>query len=358
MTKTEITAFDLHFLTQELQPLIGERLDKIYVIKEREILITFGNKKMIQFKPGKIWTPMQKPATPEQIHPFAAQLRKIIGNSKVERLEQVCSERILALTLSRSGKKFALYIEIFGRGNIVLCDESNIVISALALNERVQRKQTYQLPKSTDTFHLEEKQFAEKMLQSKENISKTLAVQFGLGKTIAEELCVRCGIPSAEQVKEEHAHEIYHELHKMLEQKTSAQLIFDNNIPIDATPIQFQIYASKKRENIDRFGDALDRLFALPAEAIKEQKTAPLQEKLKKIETMIKMQEQNLARLQEKAEEERKKGEYIYEHYQEINKLLSDIIEAKKKLSWKEIKAKFSQIKEINEATGEVIVEV
>jgi predicted ribosome quality control (RQC) complex YloA/Tae2 family protein len=358
MTKTEITAFDLHFLTQELQNLANERLDKIYVLDDRGVLITFGNKAMLQVEPGKLWTPLQKPATPEQIHPFAAQLRKLIGNSKVERIGQVCSERILSIHVIRSGKKFVLLLEIFGRGNIVLCDETNSVIAALALNERVQRRQAYQLPKGTDAFHIDEKQFAGKLLESQDNISKTLAAAMGLGKTLAEELCVRCGISTAEKPTAEHAHEIHHELHKMLGQKTGAQLVFDGIIIADATPIPFQCYAAKKRENIEGFGAALDRIFSLPAEAVKEQKTAPVQEKLKKIETMIQMQEQSLARLEQKAEEERKKGEYIYEHYQEVSKLLSEIVEAKKKLSWKEVKQKFPQILELNEATGEIIVEV
>jgi len=356
--KTEITAFDLHFLLTELQPLVGKRLDKIYILENRGVLTTFGSKAMIQAEPGRIWIPLNKPAAPEQIHPFAAQLRRIIGNSKVERIEQVCSERILAIHLARSGKRFVLILEIFGRGNVVLCDETNIVIAALALNERVQRGQAYVLPKGTDTFHMDEKQFAEKLLQSKDNISKTLAVQFGLGKTLAEELCVRCGISAQEKPTAEHADELYHELHRMLSQTPAAQLVYEGSILADATPIPFQCYAAKKRENIEGFGAALARIFALPAEAVKEQKTAPVQEKLKKIETMIRMQEQSLAMLEQKAEEERKKGEYIYEHYQEVSKLLSEITEAKKELSWKEVKAKFPQIKEINEATGDVIVEV
>ncbi|MEM4239783.1 MAG: NFACT family protein [Candidatus Woesearchaeota archaeon] len=358
MTKTEITSFDLHFLLTELQPLVGTRLDKIYVLGDRGVLITFGNKKMLQAGPGKLWLPAEKPQTPEQIHPFAAQMRKLIGNSKVERIEQVCSERILAIHIMRSGKSFVLFIEIFGRGNIILCDSTGIVMAALALNDRVQRGKPYQLPKSIDTFHLDGKQFCEKFLESRDNVSKTLAAGLGLGKILAEELCVRCGISTAEKPTAGHADEIYHELQKMLSQTPSPQIIYEGSILADATPVPFQCYATKKRENIESFGAALARIFALPAEAVKEQKTAPVQEKLKKIETMIQMQEQSLARLQEKAEEERKKGEYIYEHYQEIKKLLDEIIEAKKKLSWKEVKAKFPQIQEINEATGDIVVEI
>jgi predicted ribosome quality control (RQC) complex YloA/Tae2 family protein len=358
MTKTEITAFDLHFLLQELQPLANERLDKIYVLEDRGILITFGAKIMLQAEPGKCWTPLQRPATPEQIHPFAAQLRKLIGNSRISKIEQVCSERIIAIHVTRSEKQFILYLEVFGRGNVVLCDGEGIVITVLALNDRVQRGKAYQLPKSIDTFHLDSREFAEKFAESKENISKTLAVQFGLGKVLAEELCVRCGIPAAEPVKKEHADDIFRILHELLVKKISPQIIYEGSIVSDATPIPFDCYSAKKRENVESFGSALDRIFALPAEAVKEQKLAPTSTQLQKVETMIAVQQQNLAQLEQKSVEERKKGEYIYEHYQEIKKLLDEIVEAKKKLSWKEVKAKFSQIKEINEATADIVVEI
>ena len=355
--KTEITSFDLHFLVTELQPLVNERLDKIYVLEERGVLLTFGNKVLLQAAPGKLWTPLERPPTPEQIHSFAAQLRKLIGNSKVVKLEQVCSERILALHLNRSEKQFILYLELFGRGNMLLCDGENIVLTALALNTRVQRGKPYQLPDTPDTFHMSEHDFALRFAQSTENVSKTLAVQFGLGKVLAEELCVRTGVPATDKATPEHAKDVYPILKMLLAQTLRPQIINDGSIVIDAVPILFDCYANKKRENIDNFGAALTRVFAMPAEAVKEQKLSPVKAQLHKIQTMIDMQQKRLGELEQKAVEEHKKGEYIYEHYQDVKQLLTDIVEAKKTMSWKDVKAKFKQIKELNEATGDVIVE-
>ncbi len=356
--KTEITAFDLWFLTRELQPLVGERLDKIYVLEDRNILLTFGTKTFLQVAPGKLWTPVSKPETPQQIHPFAAQLRKLIGNSKVVTIEQVCSERILALHVERSEKHFVLSLEIFGRGNVVLCDGTNTVITALALNNRVQRGQPYQLPETIDTFHLDEHDFAIRFAQSNDNVSKTLAVQFGLGRVLADELCVRSGTPSIDAATPEHAKDIFPILKKLLEQKSSPQLIHDDARLIDAMPIPFQCSANKKRENVTSFGEALARIFALPAEAVHEQKLRPVRQQLEKVENMIAIQQQNLTELEAKATTEYKKGEYVYAQYQEIKQLLADIITTKKTMSWKEVKDKFKQIKEINEASGEIMVEI
>ena len=355
--KTEITAFELHFLVQELQSLVNVRLDKTYVLEDRGLLLTFGNKTLLQASPGKLWIPLNRPETPDKIHQFAAQLRKFIGNSKIQKIEQVCSERILSFHVLRSEKNYILYIEVFGRGNVILCDASNVVITALAINSRVQRNQPYKLPESVDTFHINEQDFALRFSQSTDNVSKTLARNFGLGRVLAEELCVRSGVSPTEKATPEHAKDIYPLLRMMLAQKPQPQLIFEDSRILDATPIQFQCYANNKRENIERFGQALDRIFALPASAIKEQKLAPMKKQLEKIEKRIKMQQQSLTNLLKKAAEEHKKGEYIYEHYQEVKKLLDEVVEAKKTLSWKEVKDKFKKIKEINEATGEITVE-
>ena len=358
MMKTEITAFDLAFLTRELQALVGEWLDKTYILGDRGFLITFGNKTMLQATPSSCWIPVTKPETPEKIHPFAARLRKLIGNSKVLTIEQVCSERILAVRVRRSEKEYVLYLEIFGRGNIILCDATNIVLAALAMNNRVQRDQAYKLPESIDTFHMDEREFALKFAQSTDNASKTLAVQFGLGKTLAEELCVRSGVSASETATPQHAQEMHLALKKLLSQESKPQLIHDNSILLDVTPIPFDCYANKKRENVQSFGQALARIFAVPAAAVKEQKLVPMQKKLQKIETMIALQQKNLAVLEQKAVQEHKTGEYLYEHYQEVKQLLADIVEAKKTLSWKEVKAKFKQIQELNEATGDVTVDI
>lgn len=356
--KTEITAFDLYFLAKQLQKLVGERLEKFHVLDERKILMSFTSKTLLQAEPGKIWTPLTKPETPEKIHPFAALVRKNIGNSRIVKIEQVCSERILALHAERSNRHYVLYLEVFARGNAILCDANHTVIGALATNNRVQKAQTYQLPEGTDTFHMDEKTFAKKFVQSTENVSKTLAVQFGLGRTLAEELCVRCGIPANDKVSEEHAHETYHALQEMLKQEPSPQLVYDNSILIDATPIPFQLHAGRKRENVEDFGKALAMVFSLPATAVREQKLEPVKKQVDRINTMITLQQQNLAKLENEAETARKKAEYIYENYQLVKQLLSDIIEAKKKLSWKEIKEKFKQVREINEATGDITIDL
>jgi predicted ribosome quality control (RQC) complex YloA/Tae2 family protein len=358
MSKTEITAFELAFLVRELQPLVGERLDKFYVLDDRAVLLSFGNKTLLQADPGRCWTPIDRPETPSQIHPFAAQMRKFIGNGKIAKLEQVCSERILALHILRSDKEFILYLEIFGRGNAILCDHAGTVINALALNTRVARKSAYQLPESLDTFHLSEQDFALRFAQSTDNVSKTLAVQFGLGKVVAEELCVRSGVAATDNATPEHAKDLYSLLKLLLAQPLKPQLIYDGSILADVTPIALDSFANRKRENVERFGAALARVFAVPASAVKEQKLSPVTKHLQKVEAMIAAQQKNLLELERKAAEEHQKGEYIYEHYQEIKQLLTDVLEAKKTMSWKEVKAKFPKILELNEATADMTVDL
>ena len=61
------------------------------------------------------------------------------------------------------------------------------------------------------------------------------------------------------------------------------------------------------------------------------------------------------------AKQSQRTGELIYENYQLVKDILTQIQEARKKYTWQEIKQKLKDhdiIKEVNEKTGELILEL
>jgi len=90
----------------------------------------------------------------------------------------------------------------------------------------------------------------------------------------------------------------------------------------------------------------------------KSQTEIAYETQIEKINRMIEMQKKNMSKLEKNIKENQKKGEYIYENYQEFHKLISAIIELRKTLSWKEIKQKIPQVKDLDEATQSVILEI
>ena len=73
------------------------------------------------------------------------------------------------------------------------------------------------------------------------------------------------------------------------------------------------------------------------------------------------MQEAKIIELQKSADENQRKGEAIYEKYQLAFSILEEIKKARKTHSWKEIKEKLKGhkiIKEVNEKTGEIVLDI
>ena len=76
---------------------------------------------------------------------------------------------------------------------------------------------------------------------------------------------------------------------------------------------------------------------------------------------MIALQEKSVKKLEKDAIENQRKGELVYEHYQELKEILEELNKAKAKFSLQEIKAKLqghSKIKDVNPKTSDVIVEI
>ncbi len=82
--------------------------------------------------------------------------------------------------------------------------------------------------------------------------------------------------------------------------------------------------------------------------------------KATQLEDRIKVQQKRLKELEHEVQDNQRKGELIYENYQELNKIIEGLKEARKTMSWKEIKEKIKnkKIKKIDEKTGDVTVEV
>lgn len=326
--KKELTSIEVFFIAKELKELEGQRLDKVYQLAKQEFLFQFQSKKFLVIKlPSKIYIADKKPETPERLGGIAAKLRKELGNQRLNNVLQIDSERILCFEFD----KIKVFIELFGKGKIII--------------------DKYSPEKTIDTFNLAEKEFVEQFVGSKENISKTLAVKFALGGIYAKELCIRASVEPTAKTDEETAKKIFAKLKELLKQKTHAHLVLEDSEIKDATPFLLEAYKHLKNRAEKTFSSALEQAFAV-------KKTTAQDKQIAKIDKMIKMQEQNFAELEKKSQQEQEKGKFLYDHYQEIKQLVDEISKAReKKQSWDEIKKKFKQIKEIDKAASEVLIE-
>ncbi len=309
---------DLMFMTKELQTLIGGRIDKIYHLDNDiyiYIYITSKGKKLLRIKPNKAWLTTYKPEFEELGH-FAETLRKHIGNARIKTIKQVKSERILEITLEKE-KEYKLYIEFFSNGNIILEKEGKIICARIERkwkDRTIRRGQKYEMPPEvTDLLNITEEQVNKAVKDN--SVSQALAI-LGFGKDYAFEICLRTGI-SPNQVNAD-SKRLIKAIKEILNSEINPQVYYEAEKAVDATPIPF---ISKKQKNVSTqtFSAAIELVEEKPVKKDKAQGEAD------KVGGIIKKQKEQIKISEEKAALEQRRGELIYEKYQELKEIIEKI---------------------------------
>jgi len=367
--RKEINALELRIILRELEFLIGSRVDKCYSPERSHFLLQFhvpsiGKKILRILFPSLFYLTEKKGTMPARPTGFVLVLRKYLEGAKLISLNQIRNERIVQFKFKRKDILYSLYVELFGNGNLIICDENNKILSLLEAREWKDRKlargELYMLPpEREDIFSVSENRFYELLTTStKQSLVAALAT-LGLGGMYAEELCNKTGLDSkqAPQITKKEAKKLFTTLHLLMKQAIQPVIVVQNGKPIEALPFPFTTYADEQ-QSTKTFSQALDAVLtpSLAPKTISKHQIA-----IDKLKKAITIQTKNITRLEQLANENQQKGELIYERYQEINTLLNALSEARKKYSWEQIQEKVKKhalIKEIIPKTGEVVIEL
>lgn len=369
--KKQLSSIDLHFLLKELEVLKDSRIDKIYQ-PEKEIIVfslhkTNVGKKLLRIDVGKtIYLLEEKEEYPE-ILGFGQFLRKHLDGYFLYEIEQLKPERILKLSFKVKDDKKHLYLEFFGKGNAILCNEHDAIINALEHHEFRERvvkpKLKYVYPvMNYNMFDLKEGNLDELLKNSKkDSIIVALATELGLGGIYSEEVCLLSDIDKNQNPKnigEKQIHSILASIKQIINNKIDAKVVFDeNNNVADVIPFGLKYYEKNKNREFKTFSEALSFFYS----QFKEVKESAVDKRIKELQRIIETQKQTIEELRKEEHELRRKGEAIYHNYQLVKEVLDEINKASKKYSWKEIKEKLKghkTIKEINEKDRKIVVEI
>ncbi len=369
--KKQISAIDLHYLLKELEVLTNSRIDKIYQPEKETIIFSLHKtnlgKKLLRIDIGKATYILEEKEAYEEILGFGQFLRKYLDGHFLTDIEQIEPERILKLSFKIKDDKKHLYLEFFGKGNAILCNEHNIIINALEHHEFRERvvkpKLKYVYPiMSYNLFEIGKKQLEELFKNSKkESIVVSLATELGLGGLYSEETCLLSNIDKSikpQNIEEKQLHSILNSIKKIMHNKIGAKVVFDeNNNIVDAIPFDLKFYEKHKKQEFKTFSEAVSYFYS----QFKEIKESAADRKIKELQRIIETQKQTIGQLRKEEHELRQKGELVYHNYNLIKEVLEEINKASKKYSWKEIKEKLKEhkiIKEVNEKERKVVVEV
>ena len=352
--------------------LVNGRIDNIFQADKKEFYIQFHvsnvGKKILRVTDKLLYLTDNKPEI--EIQPgFCAYLRKQLTNSRLKKITQIDSERIVEFIFEIKDGIRKLVAELFGGGNLLILDEKGVILSAAHYEKYKDRqilpKLKYAYPKMKYyIFGLKLKDLKELLNKTAiENLVKCLAIDLGLGGVYSEEVCLLSGANKNEKpsnLKEKEINEIFAAINKLLNRKTKAVIVYKEKEALDALPFQLAFYKDLETKEFESFNQALNYYFTNEFRQIKK-KDSPYEAQIKELNRIILEQESTIKSLKDKAEEDKNKGEIIYNNYPLIKDILEEINKASKKYSWKEIKEKLKghkTVKDVDVKDKKIVVEI
>lgn len=350
--KGEMRSLEVRALVDELQQLIGSRLDKVYQPHLKEFFFQFsakGKGKILLrvIVPATAYIASHKPEMTAMPRDFCVVLRKHLSNAFLDKVEQLSFDRILMLTFGKGENTYHVVIELFSRGNVILCDKDRNIIHALTYkawrDRSVKRKVAYEQPPARgNPFEISRKEF-DTCLSSGEEVVRILAADLGLGNAYAEEVCLQAGVdkktakPHGEQLKA-----LWESTKKIINAKPKPQLVWrGKDVLADVVLFPLKFYDQCEQKPAKTLSAGLETAFKDFSFADDASASGKQQKKLAQLERVLQSQEEMISSLKEGITENHRKGEFIYEHYQEIATLLDEIREALKTKPWKEVREEF-----------------
>ncbi len=358
----ELSSMDIYYLMKELKQLENSKVDRIYHTTENyeELLVvvhvTGKGKHIIKVMlPSMILMDYSKEEQGTATG-LCMMLRKNLEGSILASIEQVSFERVIILTFQRKEERKHLIIELFGKGNIIFCDDKLNILNTLReehwKDREIKKKQAYQQPISNNILKMDEKEI-EKIINTSKRTSlvKVLAMDLGLGGVYAEELCATIGIDK--ESKNADSKKILKGINELLKKNTKPN-------SVDGKIFPFELQTKKAEKYYDSFNEAI-----LQNIELKDMQKEKYDKQKEKIDAIINQQSKILEETEKEIIENQRKAESIYEHYKELEDIIKVIKDAQKKYGWKEVKKrlkedkKFSRIiKDINEKEQTITIEL
>lgn len=357
MRKSSLSSIELHVLIEEFQKITGARVGKIYNPDKKQIIIelykTGVGKRFLRYEHPFLWLSESKPEAPEKASSFVMSLRRLLEGSFIKKIEQLGSERVVEINLTKKDKEYILIIELFSKGNTILTDAEKKIIQVEEkqkwADRVVEQGEKYILKKKQSVFELDKKEFISKFISSKDNVSKTLAVEFGLGGAYSEEVCIRADLGKNAAVNKKNAELCFNSLNDLLKERENS-VINEKEEVIDIVPFKLKLYEIYPKLEFPTFSEAIDSVLIKKVKKIKSQ----YDEKIEQIQKRIEIQEMQEKNIVQEIEENQKKAEYIYKKYQEIKEILDKAKSIKDRKKLKEL----PEIKDVKEKEGIIVVDV
>ncbi len=336
MDEREFTSLDLFYMLKEIKRIEGAFVNKVYQKGDKlYLMLRKSENLMLVVGPNRFHLTEYKPEFPTKPPNFSMLLRKHLVGTKIEKLEQLDFDRVLILHFTY-GKK--LVIELFGKGNILLLNENNVIIQPLRFQEWKARslkpkKEYVPPPKGENPLEINKLDFSMSLQSSKKDVVRTLALNFGLGGVYAEEICAMANVDKNTLCSKIFTGDIpliYKNMQKLFNKKISPRVYLKDEKPVGYAPFKLETITEAEKKT-KTFSKACDEYYTfIDKRAIKKR----TEEREKKIQQRKEMQEKHLEELkQEQIRLKKEADKLAAEHkFEEASKKYNKIKKNKTKI--------------------------
>lgn len=341
----QLTAVDIFYLILELKAIEDSKIEQFYQYSQKEFLIKTHNPKTKEKKEIKITVPVSLYYTqyrPEakiaQLPSFCVYIRKYLVGGTIKRVFQPSFNRIVGFEVVSKQIHYFVYIELYDKGNMIVCDDTQTILTVAELQKWTSRsilpRQPYVIPDISRPDSLSFAQLeALTTSQQNETISKFLATKCHLGGVGAQLACELTQMDSHIKVSDVSIETLHSMLRILFTQTVGAKVVDNKLIPFG--------------------GDlSISSVLDIAPKVIK---------KISKKEKMVLAQLKQKEKFEKEIAQSSKKAEHIYHNYEQLQQLIQLVLEKQKKMSPKEFQSFIKEHKHLvsyNPQTKELVIDI
>jgi predicted ribosome quality control (RQC) complex YloA/Tae2 family protein len=305
----ELSGLELRYLVNESSIRLGQGyyVSDVIGVTQDSVLLRFHHSIepdiLLMISTQGLWITSTKFKIVEQ-NKMVFELKRELERTKFVSLEQMGSERIFILKFRRTDRVLiTLIVEIFGGGNMILCDNEMTILGILKSIEvrhrilRVGSKYVFPPKRGGDVFNIS----LEHLISSKDTIeyhnvsvARWIGTLTSMPTRFVEEALRRAGVNPEElvsQLKNTEVQSIFTNIMKVVTEVTTglnhapAILLDVAGKPVDAFPIQIYNNDNPDIKKVSTFMEAIDEVLGTQIFSLaKTQKVSSLEQQLAVLE--------------------------------------------------------------------------
>ncbi len=281
---------------------------------------------------------------------FAMAMRKRIEGSKIASIEQSGSDRIIIIrTLGH--ESFSIVIEMYGKGNVILLDQSNMIVLAYKVmdqkNRTIRVKRTYDFP-ATTPFEFGSEDNVDKLLDSMDGsgdrLITALSSSINLGPLYVEDIITSSGlstsIKSLDYSQKKKLRYGILRFYQKLKSEKPRIYVDKSGEYVDYSVVSIEKYSKYKALEFESLGSLLDKFYVgKRSESIKEEDS-----KLEELKASIEQQKELIGKFETEGVEYFEAGNTILNNMAAINQVIAYLRE-NRRATLEEVKSAFPGIR-------------